>query len=148
VTPLGLRLCLLSCGLILAGGCLRGEHCRQDADCGSEAECTRTQECVEAGSALRVVVRWTVNGVAPTPSAPEPCRSIAELEIRFLDPGGDLENYLPVPCPLGRATYDKMPPRFQSVELIAYDRDEDELDSVEEPLAPSGATDVLIDLNP
>jgi hypothetical protein len=93
-------------------------------------------------------LRWTVAGLAPTPARPEPCSPIHELEIRFHDPGGWPEEYRPVPCSLGQAVYDKMPPRFHSVELRAYDRGGDLLDAAEEPLAPSGETALLIDLAP
>jgi hypothetical protein len=148
VKPLRSLPLLLLAPAFAASGCFGGRHCVDDSECASDSECTRTGECVALGSALRVVLRWTVDGAAPTPSAPEPCAGISELEILFHDASGDIENYRPVPCPLGRATYDKMPPRFRSVELVAYDDSGFEIDSVEEPLSATGATDVLIDLHP
>lgn len=138
--------------LVLASplGCLagRGDECSSDVDCSDDGECTRTNECVPDGSALRVVVRWTVDGDAPTPARPEPCAPVGELEVRFHDPRAEGENYRPVPCELGQTVYDKMPPRFDSVEVVAYDPAGDTLDSAEEPLAESGETDVLVDLSP
>lgn len=133
-----------------APGCLagEGEECTDDADCADDGECTRTGECVADGAALRVVVRWTVGGAAPTPSQPEPCAPLSELEVRFHDPGAEPEQYRPVPCPLGQVIYDKMPPRFESVELVAYDGSGDEVDSAEEPLEPRGETAVDVDLSP
>lgn len=131
-------------------GCLagEGETCSTDADCAADGECTRTGECVPDGAALRVVVRWTVNGQAPAPGQPEVCAGIGELEVRFLDPGEEAETYRPVPCSLGQVVYDKMPPRFESVEVLAHDADGREVDSVEVPLSPSGETTVDVDLVP
>jgi hypothetical protein len=86
-------------------------------------------------------------GVAPSPSSPEPCAAIGELEILFLDPGGEEENFRPVPCDLGQSVFDKMPPRFESVEVIAYDEDEGVLDSTEQELA-AGDSVVEVDLVP
>jgi hypothetical protein len=147
-------------GLCLAGalagclagsltGCLAGtgDECTADADCSRDGECTRTGECVPDGGAVRIEVRWTVNGVAPSPSSPEPCAAIGELEILFLDPGGEEENFRPVPCDLGQSVFDKMPPRFESVEVIAYDEDEGVLDSTEQELA-AGDSVVEVDLVP
>jgi hypothetical protein len=145
----GLRLVLLllpaaqlSC---LAG---RGEACTTDADCSRDGECTRTSECVPDGTAVRVTVRWTVAGQAPSPSRPEPCAGVGELEILFHDPGAGEENYRPVPCALGQSLYDKMPPRFESVEVVAYDPSGEVLDSAEEPLAAGDESDILVDLSP
>jgi hypothetical protein len=103
---------------------------------------------VQAGGSVRVEVSWTVNGDAPTPSLPAPCTSasIGELEVRFHDRDGEPENYRPVPCELGRTLYDKMPPRFDSVEVIAYGEDSDVLASGEEPLVAGGDSEVEVDL--
>ena len=145
-------LALLALALLgAAPACLagEGEQCSTDADCSDDGECARTGECVADGATLRVVVRWTVAGQAPTPSAPQPCAPVGELEIRFHDPGQESVGYRPVPCALGQAVYDKMPPRFESVEVVAYDPSGDQvLDTVEEPLAASGETSVLVDLAP
>lgn len=136
------------CAVALSG-CLSatGEECISDADCSADGECTRTGECVPDGGAVRIEVRWTVNGAAPSPSSPGPCEAIGELEILFQDPGGEAENYRPVPCDLGQSVYDKMPPRFESVEVVAYDRDDDVLDSVEAELG-AGDSQVAVDLVP
>jgi hypothetical protein len=135
---------------LVPSACLagEGEPCARDADCSADGECTRTGECVADGAALRVAVRWTVAGQAPTPAAPQPCAPLGELEVAFHDPGGDTASYRPVPCDLGQVTYDKMPPRFDSVEVLAYDRSGDTVDSVEQPLADSGQTSLLWDLSP
>ena len=131
-------------------GCLagEGEPCATDVDCSDDGECTRTGECVADGAALRVVVRWTVGGQAPTPAAPQPCAPFGELEIVFHDPGQSTTNFRPVPCELGQSVYDKMPPRFESVEVVAYDPSGDVIDAVEESLDDSGESSVLVDLSP
>lgn len=139
---------LLAVGPLAACLAGTGEECVADADCASDGECTRTGECVPDGGALRVVVRWTIAGQAPSPPRPEPCSPIGELEIEFRDPGGDPEDYRPVPCDLGRATYDKMPPRFESVEVVAYDPAGERLASSEAALEPRGESDVVVDLVP
>ncbi len=137
--------------LLLFGlpGCLagEGEQCASDVDCSDDGECTRLGECVADGAALRVVVRWTVGGQAPTPAAPQPCAPFGELEIVFHDPGEENTSFRPVPCELGQTVYDKMPPRFESVEVVAYDPSGDMVDAVEEPLAATGETSVLVDLS-
>jgi hypothetical protein len=143
-----MRLGLLLPLLLAAPGCQTGsDECATDGDCGG-GECTRTGACVASGTALRVVVRWTVGGVAPTPSQPDACTPLGELEVDFHDPGGDPEEYRPVPCALGQVVYDKMPPRFESVEVLAYDASGDVVDRAEAPLEPSGETSVLVDLDP
>ncbi|HTE52201.1 MAG TPA: hypothetical protein VK698_15210 [Kofleriaceae bacterium] len=145
-----LRARMVLAALLVASlpGCLLGggDECTGDGDCGSGDECTRTGECVPAGSALRVVVRWTVNGAAPTPSTPEPCAPLDELEVVFHAGRDEPQSYRPVPCALGQAVYDKMPPRFDAVEVVAYDRAGSAIDSAEQPLAASGETAVLVDL--
>jgi hypothetical protein len=139
---LGLPWSLTGC---LAGGLAdEGESCVSDVDCESDGECTRTGECVPDGRALFIIVRWTVDGGT---SEPESCDEFGELEIRFHDPDGEPLAYRPVPCELGQAVYDKMPPRFQSVELVAYDPGGDEVDSAEAELGSEGETTVELDLS-
>ena len=135
--------------LVAGPGCFSSrDQCSSDEECEGGGECTRTGECVADGTALRVVVRWTVDGRAPTPASPEPCDRVGELEVIFRDPGSDPENYRPVPCNLGQTVYDKMPPRFEAVEVVAYAPSGRFLDSAEAPLAASGETDVQLDLTP
>jgi hypothetical protein len=137
--------------LVLASpGCLagEGEQCSTDADCADDGECTRTGECVPDGAAVRVSVQWTVGGQTPTPAAPEPCEPLGDLEIVFHDPGEEATSYRPVPCELGQAVYDKMPPRFESVEVVAYDPAGAMVDAVEEPLSAGSESSVQVDLTP
>jgi len=137
--------------LTAPAGCLGGAgvECSSDSDCpAGREECTRTGDCVKAGSAIRVEVHWTVNGEAPTPSQPEACAEVGELAVTFSAPApAQPQSYRPVPCALGQTVYDKMPPRFESVELVAYDRSGNVLDSAEDRLARSGETAVQFDLS-
>lgn len=144
------RRALLLLLLLAPPGCLagEGEQCSTDADCASDGECTRTGECVPDGAAVRVSVQWTVGGQTPSPAAPQPCEPLGDLEIVFHDPGEETTSYRPVPCELGQAVYDKMPPRFESVEVVAYDSAGDMVDAVEEPLPAGTESSVQVNLTP
>lgn len=150
MSPSRAPLALLVASWVAAPGCLLGarDRCMTDGDCAGGEECTRTAECVTEGTALRVVLRWTVAGEAPTPAAPAPCDGIEELEVVFRGAEAEPERYRPVPCELGQAVYDKMPPRFDRIEVIAYDAAGGPLDSRVEALEPRGESDVLVDLAP
>ena len=136
---------------LAAAGCLRGGdrdsdddwECVRDADC--DGECTRTNECVEAGTAIRVEVSWTIAGAATTE---ESCAPIGELEVFFYEGEVEATNYVPIPCAIGSSTYDKMPPRLDRVELVAYGEGGDVLAAESADLEPTGTTTVLFDLQP
>ena len=147
---IGRHKALVALLLLAPPGCLagEGEQCSTDADCADDGECTRTGECVPDGAAVRVSVQWTVGGQTPTPAAPQPCEPFGDLEIVFHDPGEETTSYRPVPCELGQAVYDKMPPRFESVEVVAYDPAGDMVDAVEEPLSAGAESAVQVDLTP
>ena len=149
MSPSRAPLALLVASWIAAPGCPSGggEPCMVDGDCARGEECTRPGDCVAEGTALRVIVRWTVLGEAPTPAAPGPCDDIAELAVVF-EGGFEPERYRPVPCELGQAVYDKMPPHFKWVHVIAYDDAGDLLDRRSQLLEPTGESDVTVDLAP
>lgn len=108
----------LSLAALAASGCFSASsrECQSDGDCAGV--CARTGECVAAGEAIEVVVEWTIDGAAATA---ESCAPAAELEVVFYAGEEEATSYAPVPCMLGRTTYDKMPPRLDRVELFAYD---------------------------
>jgi hypothetical protein len=137
--------------VLAATGCLRdGDResdddweCVRDADC--EGECTRTNECVEAGTSIRVEVTWTVAGAAPSE---ESCAPFGELEVLFYEGSEEGPTYAPIPCPIGSSTYDKMPPRLDRVEMLAYGEGGDILDEKSADIEPTGITAVSFDLQP
>ena len=140
-TALALVLCLT------AGGCFsRGQEvdeCQTDADC--DGECSRINECVEAGTAIRVELAWTVAGA---PATDETCAPFEALEVFFYDGEREASSYAPIPCNLARTTYDKMPPRLDRIDLAAYGSGGAILDSHTASLEPTGTTTVTFDLQP
>jgi hypothetical protein len=137
------KLALAALAALAASGCLSGgsAECASDGECAGGDVCARTGECVPAGGAIEVVVEWTVGGAAPDADR---CAPVAELEVVFYDGREEATSYAPVPCTLGRTTYDKMPPRLDRVELFAYDDRGAVLDS--DSAAIDGTTTVSVDL--
>lgn len=132
--PQGLRSCPLSAVIagtasLLIAGCIglspdasdEGASCRQASDC--EDICSPVGECVFADSALDIRVSWTINGVAPTPTAPSPCGRIADFELRFESAStrDAVIAYFPVPCENGTVFYPDMPSRLVQIRLIGID---------------------------
>lgn len=131
--------------VLAASGCFTGgsAECASDGDCAGDDECARTGECVAAGEAIEVVVEWTIEGAAPTADS---CAPAGDLEVVFYEGDTEATSYAPIPCTLGRTTYDKMPPRLDRVELFAYDDRGAVLDSGSGPLESTGSSTVTIDL--
>lgn len=101
------------------GGCLSsgpmGGECNRDNDCGGGEVCARDGMCALSSSVRSVVTRWTIGGSPPTDQL---CASHPDLYIKFI--GADFSDsfgYAPVPCALGQFTMDKLPDRYQAVEL-------------------------------
>lgn len=136
----------LALGLAAAGCFSRSapEECVGDTDCGGD-ECARTGECIESGTAIRVVVEWTIAGGAPSE---ESCAPISELGVLFYDGDREDASYIPIPCSIARTVYDKMPPRLTRVELFAYDDAGGVIDSGGGMLESSGETVIAVDLQP
>lgn len=109
--------CVCAAGLagMLAGCVLGGARCDSDADCDG-ALCARNGEC--AGAVVFVRALWTVDGQPPTEArcAPHPW-----LSVTFEDDGYDRLTYEPIRCTLGQITFDRMPGRYDRVELVARD---------------------------
>jgi hypothetical protein len=102
----------------LAGCVLGGQRCDSDADCNG-ALCARNGECADVLVFVRAL--WTVGGQPPTEArcAPHPWMSIT-----FEDDGyGDKLTYEPIRCTLGQITFDRMPGRYDRVELVTWDAD-------------------------
>jgi len=136
------RLALALAAALLAG-CFShsSRECASDADC--DQICARTGECIAADSAIEVVVEWTVAGAAPSDVS---CQPAAELEVIFYAGQEEATSFAPIPCTLGRTTYDKMPSSLDRVELIAYDEGGAVIDSGSGSIEPAGTTTVTIDL--
>ena len=130
--------------VLAASGCFTGgsAECAGDGDCAGDDECARTGECVAAGEAIEVVVEWTIAGAAPTADS---CAPAGDLEVVFYEGDTEATSYAPIPCTLGRTTYDKMPPRLDRVELFAHDERGGVLDS--DSSAIDGTTTVAMDLD-
>lgn len=100
--------------LVLAGcGTPTGGACEIDDDCSGADVCARNGEC--SSSARMVRVTWTIRGMAANAST---CAQSPSFFILFSSPSpGDQYGYDPVPCAAGVFTVDKLPRRFNAVEL-------------------------------
>jgi hypothetical protein len=110
--------------------------------------CARTGECVAESNIVDIRIDWTVNGQTVTPTSDAACRDIDKLSVTFVDLRTDPDvSYYPVPCNLGRITYDKMPGRFDRVELTAWDDRDRELDRQSSPIL-LGDNNIEMNLQP
>lgn len=92
-----------------------GGDCNTDGQCSGGEVCGRDLSCTSAGSVREVRTTWTVRGA---PASTASCELHPQLYINYLGPGfGDVIGYAPVPCHLGQFTIDKLPTRFDQVEL-------------------------------
>jgi hypothetical protein len=139
---------------LLATGCLSAEgdglsnECVRDGQCGTLV-CANTGECVAESNIINVTINWTVNGEAVSPQSDRPCASVDEFSVKFLDLGGGGQNveYSPVPCNLGRITYNKMPGRFDAVRVTAWSFSGYSLDEAQASLQ-LGQNTIDLDLRP
>jgi len=116
-----------------------GAECRVDADCGGGV-CARNGECSAPADVRAVTVDWTIRGEA---ASPETCSRSPDLYIDFLaDTAADLWSYDPAPCQAGRFFVDKLPRRFDRVEIGNLDETWYEIDAI----GPDGT--VTLDLMP
>src|SRR5439155_4231994 len=86
--------------------------CTVDKYCGGQV-CARNGECVSASTVRMVKVTWTIRGQQASATA---CGSTPSLELWFNSPQ-DYFGYAPVPCMEGQFTIDKIPTRYDEVEL-------------------------------
>ena len=100
--------------LVLLAACGGGSQapCKADSDCSGDV-CARNGECVSASEIQMVKVTWTVNG---GPANATSCAPAPDLELWF-DSAQDYFGFEPVPCMEGQFTIDKIPVRYDSVEL-------------------------------
>ena len=93
--------------------------CDQDSECSSGEVCARTHECLTPGEVRSLRVRWTIDGQTDTVTECA-ARAIGDLTIVFSGGSGESLTYTPVPCPGGLYFIDKLPLRFDQVELSGY----------------------------
>lgn len=138
-----MRALLLILAMAIAGCFPVGDACDVDSDC-ETGSCTRTHECIE-GTLIDARIRWTIAGA---PASETSCAGIDHLSIAFAETAtGDRRSYSPVPCALGMATYDKMPPRYDTVAINAHAADDRVLASATAGLQP-GVNMLELDLIP
>ena len=102
--------------LVLLAGCPRQHDstCMVDTDCGGEV-CARDGECLPASDVRSVKVSWTIRGM---PANATNCSTTPDFYLQFDGTTlQDIFGYEPVPCMAGQFTIDKLPNRFQQVEI-------------------------------
>ena len=88
--------------------------CHQDSDCGADV-CARDGECLPAADVRMVKVTWTIRGAAANATS---CAATPDFYLQFDGPTqNDTFGYTPVPCAAGQFSIDKLPTRFDQVEL-------------------------------
>jgi hypothetical protein len=113
-----MRLALLLLLGFIPACAIQGE-CDVDGACSGGDICARDHTCLSPTEVRLVVAHWTVNG-GPANEAPA-CTS-RDLYIDFIGTDrNDTLGFRPVPCANGQFTVDKLPVRFDSVELGAED---------------------------
>jgi hypothetical protein len=97
-----------------------GGSCENDGDCNGSQICARDMECIAPGDTRGVKTTWTIGGQAADATA---CGTMPDFYINFYgaDPL-DAFGYAPVPCMQGQFFIDKLPTRFDQVELGAEGR--------------------------
>lgn len=127
---------LVAVPIAVAGGCLiGGGRCESDTDCDG-ALCARNGECTS--ELVFVQVRWTVDGQPPTEAS---CAAHPWLSVTFEDRDfEDALTYEPIRCTLGQISFDRMPIRYDAVELQARDGDGALVTSRRSEIEPPGLT--------
>jgi hypothetical protein len=103
--------------LLLLAGCPNptGSDCQIDDDCGGNDVCARNSECVAPSDVRAVRVTWTIRGM---PASAATCAATPSFYVMFSSPQrSDTYGYEPVPCAAGLFTVDKLPKRFNAVEI-------------------------------
>jgi hypothetical protein len=108
---LALIACLAGCSLTSGGG---GGECVSDSQCGDDV-CTRGGECAARTNVRAVMVKWTVDGASASTTT---CTTHPDLYLQFNGTDyGDTLRFEPVVCSQGSFLVDKLPRRYQQVEL-------------------------------
>ena len=103
--------CLTGCSLTPGG---TGGECVSDSQCGDDV-CARGGECTSRTNVRDVMVKWTIGGGSADAAT---CSSHPDLFLQFDGPDyGDTIRFTPVTCVQGLFNVDKLPKRYQQVEL-------------------------------
>jgi hypothetical protein len=97
----------------LGGGGGGGGGCTMDSDCSPEV-CARDGECLPSSEVTAGRVTWTVLGSQANGSS---CSTIPSLYLQFFSGPNDGVGFSPVPCAEGNFSIDKLPSRFNMVEI-------------------------------
>lgn len=127
--------------LALAAGCgdpNAGGMCAMDSQCSGEV-CARDGECLPAADVKMAKLTWTIRGM---PASATTCAQSPQFSLTFESSTTDEAfGFEPVPCVEGQFTIDKLPDRFDYVEI--------DLDARTLGLAPIGADGTAaFDLSP
>jgi len=110
----GLALMAALAGCSLTSGTGPDGECVNDSQCGDDV-CTRGGECVARANVRAVMVKWTVDGVSASGTS---CTAHPDLYLQFKGTDyGDTVRFEPVVCSQGSFFVDKLPKRYQQVEL-------------------------------
>lgn len=103
--------CLSGCSLSPTDS---SSECTTDAQCGDDV-CARTGECLPKSAVRSVKIDWTIAGSAPAATA---CTDHTDLYLQFDGAEyGDAVRFVPVSCAQGSFFVDKLPTRYQQVEM-------------------------------
>ena len=93
--------------------------CTTDSQCGGDV-CARDGECLPAASVRMAKLSWTIQGMA---ASAQTCAASPSFSIYFDSSTTDESfGFEPVPCQEGQFTIDKLPERFDLVEIDLQDR--------------------------
>lgn len=92
-------------------------YCERDTDCSGGQICARDMECIAPGDTRGIKTTWTIGGQAANATT---CATMPDFYINFYGAAPqDAFGYAPVPCMQGQFFIDKLPTRFDQVELGA-----------------------------
>ena len=136
--------------VMLASACMPlddGAQCRTDRDCNEV--CTDIGECAAADSVRALRIEWTIGGVQPSASNPQPCidAGVDEMTVRVSSGGSsrDALTYEPVPCETGQFSFSALPLRYDWVQVVVRGAGGTQLDIGSGGLT-DGQTEISFDL--
>lgn len=107
---------------VLLAGCPASGECEFDDECGAGQVCGRDHACSLESDVRSVRTTWTINGQTANTTV------CADSELFIVFRGFDRDDkvqFQPVPCFIGMFLVDKLPIRFDEVELGVQNGDSD-----------------------